>query len=542
MGKQFNVAGPCFADRHYMIEAAERLKSVERLIEEEHYFVIHAARQSGKTTYLQDLERRLNGEKKYYTLYCTFETLEGVTDAEKGIPEVIRTIRNALIKGKIARGEDFARHADYSNFTGVLQKSLSDYCCLLDKPLVLLLDEVDTMSGDTMVSFLRQIRAGYIERKPLLPSFRRRLWGNVRGSLPYYNFPVSVALVGMRDLRDYKMKIRSESETQGSVSPFNIKLKSLTLNNFTREEVAQLYGQHTKAEGQVFEQEAIDMVYDQTGGQPWLVNAIAREIIEETLEKDYRQPVTATLVRDAIQTIIRTRPTHIDSLMERLKEPRVRHIVEPMILGEIGPNPADDDYLYCLDLGLVRQESGRLIPTNPIYAEVIARKLSEWPQMAMTASDTPANPNTFFHDAQIDISRLLEAFRHFWRENSEVWIEKLDYTEAAAHLVTFAFLQRVVNGGGLIIREMATGRGKLDICILYKDHKYPIELKVRRQKDSLETILSKGLAQLSGYMDTLGCQEGWLLVFDKREGIPWEQKLFRREESSASNHITVFGA
>lgn len=303
-----------------------------------------------------------------------------------------------------------------------------------------------------------------------------------------------------------------------------------------------MYGQHTKAEGQFFEPEAIDEVYHQTGGQPWLVNAIAREVIEEILEKDYRKVITETLVKEAIQIIIRTRPTHIDSLMERLKEPRVRHIVEPMVLGEIAPNPADDDYLYCLDLGLVRQESGRLIPSNPIYAEVIARKLSEWPQMAMTASDIPSNPHIFFHDGQIDISHLLEIFQSFWRENSEVWIEKLDYTEAAAHLVTFAFLQRVVNGGGQIIREMATGRGNLDICILYKNCKYPIELKVRREKDSLETILSKGLAQLSGYMDTLGCQEGWLLIFDKREGITWEQKLFRQEEIIASKHITVFGA
>jgi hypothetical protein len=212
MGKQFNVAGPCLAERHYMIEAAERLKSVEKLIEEENYFVIHAARQSGKTTYLQDLEKRLNEGKQYYALYCTFETLEGVTDAEKGIPEVIRTIRNALIKGRIAHGEKFASHADYNNFTGVLQKSLSDYCCLLDKPFVLLLDEVDTMSGDTMVSFLRQIRAGYIERKQLPPSLWQRLRGKVHGNLRCYNFPASIALVGMRDLHDYKMNVRAENE------------------------------------------------------------------------------------------------------------------------------------------------------------------------------------------------------------------------------------------------------------------------------------------------------------------------------------------
>jgi hypothetical protein len=506
-----------------MIEAARRLPEAEELIREKNYFVVHAARQSGKTTCLKDIVQRLSAQGKYYALYCTLEKLQGVEEAEKGIPGVVSCVRNSLLLSEIPGGRDFGMGGDKEDYTSFLQMAITQFCGKLDKPLVILFDEVDCLSEGTLISFLRQLRAGYVER--------------TSGT----SFACSVGLVGMRNIRDYKAKVRPGGETLGSASPFNIVTKTLTLENFTIDEIVELYGQHTGDTGQEFEAGIAELVYAQTAGQPWLVNAIAREVIVEGLGKDYTKVVTCEMVKTAIQRIILNRPTHIDSLMERLREPRVRHIVEDMILGEIGPNPAEDDYLYCLDLGLVRQEKGRLIPSNPIYAEVIARKLSEWPQMAMTASDTPVEPNTFFHDGQIDMSRLLEAFRSFWREHSEVWIEKLEYSEAAAHLVTFAFLQRVINGGGQIIREMATGRGRLDICILYKDRKYPIELKVRREKDSLETILAKGLAQLSGYMDSLGCKEGWLLIFDKREHVTWEEKLFRREDSSGK-HITVLGA
>ena len=66
--RYFNTAGPCRRDKHYMIEAASRLHGVEQLIDMEQYFVIHAARQSGKTTYLKDLAQRLNESGKYYAL------------------------------------------------------------------------------------------------------------------------------------------------------------------------------------------------------------------------------------------------------------------------------------------------------------------------------------------------------------------------------------------------------------------------------------------------------------------------------------------
>jgi hypothetical protein len=502
-----------------MIEAATRLKGVEQLVDMNQYFVIHAARQSGKTTYLQDLAKRLNAGGKYYTLYCSLEGLQGVVDAEKGIPKIISIIKNSLFLRKLPHAAEFAK-ADYNDFTDLLRWTLTQYCMLLDKPLVILFDEADCLSEATLISFLRQLRYDY----------------NERSTTPFVH---SVALVGMRNIRDFKVRVRPDSESLGSASPFNIIAEALTLKNFTKEKIAQLYRQHTDESGQQFETGAIDLVWEQTQGQPWLVNAIAREVIVKALDYDYAQPVTADMVAKAIQTIILRRDTHIDSLLERLKEARVRRVIEPMIIGEVVDTFTDD--FYCTrDLGLIRVTPEKKIePANPIYAEVIVRTLNAHMQENILQSVVPAAqiPH-YLKDGRIDMDYLMRDFQQFWRENSAIWIERFEYKEAAPHLILMAFLQRVANGGGQIIREMAAGGGRLDICLVYEKCKYPIELKIWRGEKSLK----KGLEQTARYMDVYGCTEGWLLLFDRRPDGKWDDKIYMRKETpDTGKTITVVG-
>ncbi|MDR0567516.1 MAG: AAA-like domain-containing protein [Prevotellaceae bacterium] len=517
--KYFNISGPCDSAKHYMIDASTRLKGVERLIDTEQYFVIHAARQSGKTTYLKNLAERLNAEGKYYALYCTLEGMQGVEDPEKGIPEIVRKIKNVLWLSDIPQKAAFAQNADYDNFTGVLNMALTLFCMKLDKPLVILFDEADCLSENTLISFLRQLREGYNNRSSTIP------------------FVHSVALVGMRNIRDYKAKVRPESHTLGSASPFNIVTESMVLKNFTQDEIAQLYRQHTDETGQIFEEDAIELAWEQTQGQPWLVNAIAREVIVKMLQSDYAKPVTATLVMEAIQTIILRRDTHIDSLLERLKEERVRKVIEPMISGDDFFGRLTDDFSYVKDLGLIVEIQGRLIPSNPIYGEVIARTLSHDTQQVMLQNPNSRSMPRYLKDGRIDMERLMQDFQQFWRENSDIWVEKYDYREAAPHLILMAFFQRVVNGGGQIIREMAAGTGRLDICIAYENQKYPVEIKVWRGEKSLQ----EGLVQTRRYMDVCGAPEGWLAIFDRRKNSKWEDKIYLKKEAVDGKTVTVVG-
>jgi hypothetical protein len=342
----------------------------------------------------------------------------------------------------------------------------------------------------------------------------------------------------MRNIRDYKAKIRPDSESLGSASPFNIVTKSFTLQNFTKDEIVQLCHQHTGETGQVFEEDAIELVREQTQGQPWLINAIANQAIVEILHSDYTKPVTAELVKEAIQNIILNRPTHIDSLLERLREGRVRRIIEPMILGEGFINKNSDDFLYTRDLGLIREVNSLIEPANPIYAEVIIRKLSSDMQEELKNPKYPYRLPRYLKDGRIDMDFLMRDFQQFWHANSDIWMKQYDdYPEAAPHLVMMAFLQRVVNGGGQITREMASGTGRLDLCLLYEDQKYPIELKIRYGDKYME----EGLKQTASYMDAHCCNEGWMVVFDRRKTVKWEDKLYFKKETVDGKTVTVVG-
>jgi hypothetical protein len=256
------------------------------------------------------------------------------------------------------------------------------------------------------------------------------------------------------------------------------------------------------------------------------------------LQSDYTKPVTAELVNQAIQTIILNRPTHIDSLLERLNEDRVRKIIEPMILGDGDIDKQSDDFQYTKDLGLICVENSRVKPSNPIYAEVIIRKLSFRVQDELQDPAYPYAMSRYMNNGCIDMDFLMDDFQKFWRKNSKFWLKRLDYIEAVPHLVLMGFLQRVVNGGGRVTREVSSGTGRLDLCIEYENRQYPIELKIRYR----EKYVEKGLETLAGYMDTLGCDEGWMVVFDRRKTVKWENKIYSRKETVDGKTITVVGA
>jgi Holliday junction resolvase len=133
---------------------------------------------------------------------------------------------------------------------------------------------------------------------------------------------------------------------------------------------------------------------------------------------------------------------------------------------------------------------------------------------------------------------LMRDFQQFWRENSDIWKDKFNYKEAAPHLIMMAFLQRIINGGGQIIRDMAAGTGRLDICLIYENQKYPIELKIHRGNKYLQ----KGFNQIAEYMDVFGCSEGWIVVFDRRPTVKWKDKIYMKKEIVDGKTITIVGA
>jgi hypothetical protein len=346
----------------------------------------------------------------------------------------------------------------------------------------------------------------------------------------------------MRNLGDYKAQVRAGAETLGSMSPFNIVTKCFNLRNFTKAEVIELYEQHATETGQVFEPEMVDYAFEQTQGQPWLVNAVARECIEESLKKDYSIPITQKLAEQAVQNISLSRRTHTTSMIERLKEPRVRKIIEPLILGDRPVSKTTDDYQYAKDVGLIRDDLGKVEPANPIYAELIIRELTWDAQDSINDDHKEYAIPRYLKDGKMDMDFLIRDFQTYWRENSDIWEKRYQedlyqYNEAAAHLVIQAFMQRVINGGGHIIREMALGTGRCDLCVVYGEHKYPIELKIKQNIRNQSQIYD----QILEYMDSVGSDAGWLVIFDKDTEKSWDEKVYTREEIVDGKRVVVAG-
>lgn len=250
--------------------------------------------------------------------------------------------------------------------------------------------------------------------------------------------------------------------------------------------------------------------------------------------KDRQAPITAADIDAAKEALILRRDTHMDSLVDKLHEPRVRRVIEPILVGDTPTlDIMNDDLVYVRDLGLITDRPQVRI-ANPIYAEIIPCSLS-YVMQSMIAQEAALYR---LPSGGLDMVLLLAAFQEFYAEHSEAWLSRYDYQEAGPHLLLQAFLQRVVNGDGRISREFAVGSGRADLLVEYQGRRSVVELKVRREPHTER----EGIKQLSGYLDRLGESEGHLVLFDRRRAVGWADKIFIHEaEGSSGQRIYVFG-
>ncbi|MDR3203185.1 MAG: AAA-like domain-containing protein, partial [Deltaproteobacteria bacterium] len=299
--KRFNTTGPCVSDMHYMLPVLSRLPDVDDLIEGGFYFIIHAPRQSGKTTFLKFLTEKINTHGQKYALSCSLATLRGIINEDKVIDRVFSQINMAMKSSRVelikAKGYKYDFLPGMSAPDTKVRIMLNQLCQDLDKELVVFFDEADLLTGLGLLTFLAQIRDGYNDRDE-----------------QHNKFPRSLALVGMRDIRDYIASEHPDSTGDHLVSPFNIKKRALTLTNFTEAEIQTLYHQHTEATGQIFERSAIAKAWHWSEGQPWLVNALADTVIVDELSNDFSVAITSEHIDQAAEILIKRRDTHIDSL------------------------------------------------------------------------------------------------------------------------------------------------------------------------------------------------------------------------------------
>ena len=529
----FNTAGPVRPDDHYCIPPLQRpdTQAALALVRQKHYFVLRAPRQTGKTTTLLALRDALNSGDDGYR--CVYANIEGAQAMRENLEPAMRAILGELASRARSTLKDEFLDGIWPDIlakygpAGALSETLTRWAEANDRPVVLLIDEIDSLVGDTLLAVLRQLRAGY-DRRP-------------RG------FPHSIILCGVRDVRDYRIRSSAEQAVIAGGSAFNVKAKSLRLGDFSKAEMLALLAQHTHETGQEFSAEALAALWTQTQGQPWLVNALADEICSSRPAKD--QPITRDDIQNAQEQLILRRETHLDQLADKLQEDRVQRVVEPLLSGGDEREFSARDIEYIRDLGLIAKDPPLRI-ANPIYAEVVPRELTA------AAQEGFVEDAAWYVDADggLDTVKLLAAFQSFFREHSEHWVERFAYREAGPQLLLQAFLQRIVNGGGRIEREYGLGRGRTDLLVQWPRsvrvsgtastapdgmHKYVVECKILHK--GLQHTIEQGLQQTAGYMDQSAAECGHLVIFDRDPNKRWQDKIFHRMADSAGVEVHIWG-
>ncbi|MEM7403186.1 MAG: AAA-like domain-containing protein [Myxococcota bacterium] len=339
MKKFFNTAGPLNPAKHYALDPLNRwdLANILSLIDQEKYFLMHAPRQTGKTTCLRALAQYLNQQGRYRCICISAEA------AQVACHDVTQAMENLLGTLALEAQDQLDDPWVEQNWQNMLQryKSLNaltavlrGWCLHNPKPLVLLLDEIDALVGLSLISVLRQLRAGYPKRPE--------------------RFPQSIILCGMRHLRDYRMELGEEGrQVLSEASPFNINSDSLRLGDFLHEDIQTLYAQHTQETGQRFEEEVCERVFELTQGQPWLVNALAYEAcFRDKAGLDRSKTITLEAIDIAKEKLIQRHETHLDQLMAKLQQERVHRVIGSIVSSQ-DLAMRWQDVEYCIDLGLV---------------------------------------------------------------------------------------------------------------------------------------------------------------------------------------------
>ncbi len=518
MEKFFNTAGPTIEEDHYHIDLLSRVdwQEIASLIDQKRYFILHAPRQTGKTSTLLGIMKELNSKDTYACAYANIEAAQAARgDVARGIEAIVMAIVESIdlyLKDDSLKKWYYSENGRNTSYEHKLTSLLKLWSQTSQKPTVLLLDEVDALIGDTLISLLRQIRAGYAARPEA--------------------FPHALILCGVRDIKDYRIHTKDHEIITGG-SAFNIKAESIKMGNFSYEECQELLLQHTHETGQLFDELIFPKLWSDTKGQPWLVNALAHQMTWKLRElRDRTKFISFTHYMIAREELIQSRATHLDQLTDKLREERVYNVISSIIANSEASEFNDRDLEYVSDLGLIVRKPSVHI-SNDIYKEVIPRELTIAKQQSIFNQEQSWYINP---DKTINTKKLLLAFQEFFRKNADSWIAQFQYKEAGPQLVLQAFLQRIINGGGRISREYALGRQRTDIFIEWpttsegffgKMQTIVIETKILYS--NLEATTQEGIIQTKEYMDYVKASEGALIIFDRSSQKSWDEKIYVKE-------------
>jgi AAA-like domain len=512
-GKVFWVTGNCIPGLHYMADVSGKYKKVLRMVEAGEYFAINRPRQYGKTTTINQITHLLQQSGRYLAFKMSFEGVgDKVFEEEAGF-----TQQFLFWMGKYARLTD-AMLADWLDEQakvciglGALSSIITALVKKCGKRVVVMIDEVDKSSNNQLfVSFLGMLRDKYLQRD-LYETFH------------------SVILVGVHDVKTLKLKLRPEEEKKFN-SPWNIAANFKVDMNLQPGEIKPMLEEYAADRGVTLDAAQIaDRLFYYTSGYPFLVSRLCKMLDEEMPDVESRKTWTNGDLDDAVAELVRESNVNFDELVKNIEHNKDLYVLleDLLINGASFPFDIHDPVTNLGVLYGIFAENKGLSVHNRIYREIIVnymtmRMLRENRRIPNEFSGTYTLPGD-----SLDMIRLLEKFQETMK--AEYNKKDRDFLERQGRLVFLAFLKPILNGYGHTFKEPQVSEEKrLDVVISFNRYQYVAELKIWRGEKAHEA----GLDQLADYLDRLGLDEGFLVVFDHSGVKSWQQKRFLHREKN----------
>ncbi|MDR3265186.1 MAG: hypothetical protein LBT15_04145 [Synergistaceae bacterium] len=536
MSRYFNITGPNREQDNFSLDPLKRIDydALGGMIAKGRYFTVCSSKQSGKTTLLLALQKKINSEGKYRCFYCNVESGQAADNLESGI---------RLILSRLAEGAqiDFGDPWPYQNFVSILEHVGAEGALVAFferwrmqertplPPIVLIFDGIDLLSGRTLASVLRQMRTGQINGPGL--------------------FLQSVVFSGVHDVRDVDIEVGENKFLLGR-SGSDIREKAIVLYNFTQNEIKELCDQYTAETGQAFQENAYARIYALTGGRPWLVNALLCEALYEMgFGQDSSRTITYGMIEAAKDHFIARQDAYMDQLATKLTDTSVRMTLFPILTGGSWKRrPPQEDLDYLEDLELIRRSpTGWGIP-SAIYREIIPMVMGR----ALKDELVHIVDRAQFvgKDGRLNFRGMIEFFQKLYCENFLAWGRRYELEGVLAQMLLFAFLHYILGDRGRMECDYALGTGRVDISVGWgyslptgerKEERFIVELRLFDNTKSHEAMVLHGLGQTVTYAQPRRAQDIFMLILDEDDSKTWYDRLFKEEHEHGGVKVHVYG-
>ncbi len=503
--KEFNTTTVCIPEKHYMVDLSERVREISKLIAAGKYFTINRARQYGKTTTLNALKNALRDD--YTVLSLDFQGIgrAGFSTEETFVQEFCRLIWNRRSTLRTIPEETLRRVGRWKENDaqgvrlGELFDLLSDWCGQSEKPVVLMIDEVDSASNNQVfMDFLAQLRDQYISRDTEgTPAFQ------------------SVILAGVTDIKHLKTKIRGEGDHQQN-SPWNVAADFDIDMSLSEKGIRGMLEEYESDHHTGMDTAAVaKSIRTYTSGYPFLVSRIC-----EILDRDVAPVVkpekawTSAGVDEAVKRVLSENNTLFQSVTGKLNQyPELKAAIRSILMEgtRLTYNAQQESIVQLQMYGLIRNEHNTVRIANRIFETMLYNLFLSEEELKnnVFAREAELGKSQFVNDGKLNMRLIMERFIATYIQVCGPLKER--FKEKDGRELFLMYLKPIINGtGNYYIESQTRDQRRTDVIVDYLGNQYIIELKIWHG----ERYNEEGEKQIINYLHGYGLSVGYMLSFN----------------------------